>query len=107
MFDISDGIWKGVFAVARVTARHLRRKPRPVNATLRPGAETPGWNILAAAARPYLKKRGEKVLLARWLGLDASRVTEYFVKNSAMPDAERTLMIIQWLAMRRAGRSPG
>jgi hypothetical protein len=78
-----------------------------VNATVRPGADTPGWNILAAAIRPYLKKRGEKVLLARWLGLDASRVTEFFCKNSAMPDAERTLMLIQWLAMRRAGRSPG
>jgi hypothetical protein len=47
------------------------------------------------------------VLLARWLGLDASRVTEFFSKNSAMPDAERTLMLVQWLAMRRAGRSPG
>lgn len=107
MFEISEAIWEGAFAVARVTARHLRRKGRPVNATLRPGADTPGWNTLITAIRPYLRKRGQKVLLARWLGLDASRVTEYFGKQSAMPDAERTLMLMQWLALRRAGRTPG
>lgn len=75
--------------------------------TLRPGPGTPMWSALVEAIRPYLAKRGERARLARLLGLDAARIHEYFVKNSAMPDAERTLLLIQWLALRRAGRPPG
>lgn len=104
--DMAEALWEAAFAAVRVSARTLRRQSRRGNTTLRPGTETPSWNALADAIRPYLQKPGEKVLLARWLGLDASRVTEFFVKQSAMPDAERTLMLIRWLAARRAGRRP-
>jgi hypothetical protein len=65
------------------------------------------WNALAAAVRPYLHRRGEKAQLARLILTHRGRVHAYFVRGTAMPDAERTLLLLQWLALRRAGRSPG
>lgn len=80
-------------AAVEVT-RHLRKRslprPRPRGATLRPGVETPLWLALVALTEPQLRKHGAKALLARELAVDRSRVTEFFVKKSAMPDAERS-----------------
>jgi hypothetical protein len=67
-------------------------------ATLRPGADTPLWQALAAAVRPHLRRRGTRALLARELGLHPSRVTEFFMRGTAMPDAERTLLVLLWLS---------
>ncbi len=79
---------------------HARtRKKR--GGTLRPGYDTPLWQALAAAVRPHLAKRGTRALLARELGVHVSRITEYFVKGTAMPDAERALILMLWLARRR------
>lgn len=69
---------------------------------MRPGADTPAWLALAAQVRPLLAKRGAKTLLGRELGLHCSRITEFFFRETAMPDAERTLLLLSWLR-----RQPG
>lgn len=91
-------------AEARASVR-LRWMPRnPGGATLRPGRETPLWNRLVTQIRPFLKRRGEKAQLARLLGLHRQAVNEYFASRSRMPDAERTLLLLEWLAARRRNR---
>lgn len=69
--------------------------------TLRPGSETPLWSALVAAVRPRLQRRGARALLARELGLHPSRITEFFLKQHAMPDAERALTLLLWLAQQQ------
>jgi hypothetical protein len=95
-----DGAVEALEAVAVVLAREARKrlkpKPRSRGATLRPGLETPLWNALIAQVRPRLRKRGAKVLLARDLALAPARVSE-FVAGTAMPDAERALLLLLWL----------
>lgn len=96
---------------ATVLARELRRrfksKPRSRGATLRPGVETPLWLALANAAAPHLKSYGAKSRLARVLGVDPSRMHEFFAARTAMPDAERTLFLLLWLEQQRLGRDKG
>jgi hypothetical protein len=100
----------GIAAVIELAARELAkearkrvdaRKPRSRRgATLRPSAETPLWNAIAAAVKPHLKRRGDRANLARELDLHRARVGEYFDRNTAMPDAERTLQLLIWLGHR-------
>ena len=80
---------------------------RKIGATIRPGKDTPLWNRVVADVRPLLKKRGEKAQLARLLGLQRQAVNEYFVSSRRMPDAERTLLLLEWLQLRQAGKKPG
>ena len=98
-------------AVARESARRMKRvyleRTRPrVGATLRPGPHTPLWNALVACARSHLRRRGEKALLARLLGVPRQRVHDYLVGRGRMPDAERTLLLMGWIAARRGGIKP-
>ena len=74
--------------------------------TLRPGPETPLWNELRGQLRLHLKKRGEQVRLARVLGLPRQRVNDFVTGGGKMPDAERTLQLLTWLAAARQGRRP-
>lgn len=103
---------RGVLALAEAIdfvaielIRELRKRnqpaPRSRGATLRPGVETPLWNALAESVVPFLRERGAKALLAHELAVDRSRITQYFVKRTAMPDAERTMELLVWLARRR------
>jgi hypothetical protein len=79
------------------------RKPKSGRgATLRPSLETPLWNALVTMVQPNLKKRGQRALLARELGLHRARIGEYFGRKSAMPDAERTLELLIWLGRQAA-----
>ena len=78
----------------------------PGGATLRPGPATPLWNNLAAEIRPLLKRRGEKAQLARLLGMHRQAITDFFSSGSRMPDAERTLLLQEWLRARRSGKRP-
>jgi hypothetical protein len=90
--------------LAAIKAVHLARpapRRRARGQTLRPGAETPLWNALVAEVTPFLKAYGARALLARELGVHGSRVTEFFVRRKAMPDAERTLELIAWLGRQR------
>lgn len=100
-----DALIEPLAEAAVFLAQEMRKKerltPRGRGATLRPGLETPLWNALRAAAIPLLKQRGRKALLARELALDPSRMTDFFVKKRAMPDAERTLELLCWLGRQR------
>ena len=69
---------------------------------MRPGLDTPLWQAVVRAVRPHLRERGAKALLARELGVHRARVGEFFIKETAMPDAERTLLLLTWLARRLA-----
>ena len=83
---------------ARQKKRHRRR--RRVGATLRPGRGTPLWNELRKPVRIATSKRGEQAKLARVLGLPRQRVNSYLTSGRQMPDAERTLLMVGWLAAR-------
>ena len=93
-------------ALAKEWKRRRKPAPRPRGATLRPGVETPLWNALAEAVAPLIREHGAKALLARELAVDPSRVTEYFVTRTAMPDGERTLELLAWLSRRRRVQAP-
>jgi len=88
-------------AKRRVARRRVRR-----GSTLRPGTTTPLWNEVIAATRPFLRRRGEKANLGRFLGVPRQRINDYFVGRTAYPDAERLLLLLQWLAARMAGKNP-
>ena len=76
-----------------------RRKPRTGRGgTLRPSMETPLWNAVVTIVRPRLRRRGARALLARELGVHRARIGEYFGRQTAMPDAERTLRLLIWLS---------
>jgi len=93
---------------ARESARRRlsRRRINVGGATIRPGADTPLWNKLVDDVRPLLKVRGEKAQLARLLGVQRQAVNEYFVSRRRMPDAERVLLLQEWLRVRRSGKRP-
>lgn len=91
---------------AQASVRRSLAYRRKSGGTIRPGRDTPLWNRLRADVRPLLKQRGEKAQLARLLGLHRQAVNEYFASGSRMPDAERTLLLLEWLRVRRAGKKP-
>lgn len=103
----------GGLAVENAQRAAQRRKDarRPhKGATLRPGDDTPLWSAVVEKIRPYLRVRGAKANLARVLEVPRQRVHDYFVAGTQMPDAERMLHILLWLAAREtdgpAGKSP-
>ena len=108
VLEMTDLVGEAAVTLARIARRHLKpRAPRPRNATLRPGVDTPRWLALVAAVRPHLRRRGEQAKLARVLGVDPARVHEFFISRTAAPDAERTLLLLQWVKAKRAGRTFG
>jgi hypothetical protein len=85
---------KAAMATARVAKKTRQlRKPRKGGATLRPGTHTPLWNELATACSRHLSKRGDKVRLARILGIPRQRLHQLLVAKTACADAERTLQL--------------
>ena len=104
---LAEGLSDIAAESARRIGRHLREQTRVrVGATLRPGSSTPLWNALVASLRPWLQRRGEKALLARLLGVPRQRVHDFLVGRGRMPDAERTLLMLEWLAARQRGLKP-
>ena len=94
-------------AVKQMRTAGRRKKPdrRPGRfTTLRPGPDTPVWNQLVKHAVPYLRKRGDKVKLARLLGVSRQRLHQLLVSRSACADAERTLLLVAWVHARRSGQ---
>ncbi len=77
------------------------RRPRR-GSTLRPGDDTPLWSAVVTQARPHLRVRGAKANLARVLEVPRQRVHDYFVSGTQMPDAERMIHILLWLAARES-----
>lgn len=101
---LADALEFVAVELMREWRKRNRPAPRPRGATLRPGGQTPLWNALVAAVAPLLRRRGAKTLLARELALDPSRITEYFVTRTAMPDAERTMELLIWLGRWQRGQ---
>lgn len=86
-------------------ARHKMRSRRWQSYhTVRPGAGTPLWNLLARELSQELKPYGTKVALARYLGVPRQRLNDFLTGGNRMPDAELTLRLLHWLAEKRAGR---
>ncbi len=92
--------------LAREASRSIRQDWRSRNRwrrydqTLRPGIYTPLWNALAAEVDRLLIRHGTKAELGRYLGVPRQRVHDYLKARSAMPDAERVLRLVAWVAAR-------
>lgn len=84
--------------------KHTRQRRTASYSTVRPGAATPLWNLLAEQLRTELRPVGTKVRLARYLGVPKQRLNDFLTGRSRMPDAELTLRMLHWLAEKRAGR---
>lgn len=104
--EVLFGIAEALGIAARELALHTvirdatrRMRPRR-GATVRPGADTPLWIALVTSVKPHLSRRGARALLARELGVHRARIGEYFDRRSAMPDAERALELLLWVARR-------
>jgi hypothetical protein len=97
-------------AAAEATARAVKRTRAQAREsrgeTLHPGPETPLWNELASALRNQKWAYGEKANLARVLGVPRQRINDFIIDGKRMPDAERTLLLLHWLAARRQGIRP-
>ena len=95
-----------VDVAVRAASEALKKKLRPPRRrgrTLRPGLDTPMWNVLADATLAKFRRRGERARLARVLRLPRQRVTEMLRNRRHLPDAERTLMLLVWLHARNSG----
>ena len=103
-----EAVLGAISDIARTSARKRMsaRRRNAGGATIRPGADTPLWNQIVTAVRPLLKRRGEKAQLARLLGVQRQAVNEYFVSRRRMPDAERVLLLQEWLRVRKSGKRP-
>lgn len=109
--NILDPVVAGLDAAAAATERLMRKNARRARAqqgyeALRPGSSTPLWNELADACVHQLQRRGDKVRLARLLGISRQRLHLLLVARTACPDAERALQLALWLRARRAGQEP-
>lgn len=89
---------------ARRAAGKLKRRPPKRGLTLQPGPDTPLWNELVRQVAPLLRKRGSKIHLARILGIPKQRLHVCLKARTGALDAERTLLLLAWLAARRSGR---
>jgi hypothetical protein len=95
--DLAEALITAGEALTQAAQEKFKRAPVPRGATLRPGMDTPLWLGLTRLVRPLLRAYGAKALLARELGVNRSRITVYFITRSGMPDAERTLRLLEWL----------
>jgi len=92
---------------AEATARALKKAAAKMNGrrgeALHPGPDTPLWNELSLVLRNQKWAYGEKANLARILGVPRQRVDDYIIGRKRLPDAERTLLLLHWLAARQKG----
>lgn len=103
-----EALFEGASEMAKHTSQAFRiehrRRTRHGGGTLRPGPETPLWNVLRAQLRPHLRTYGSQVNLGRVLGLPRQRINAFVTGGGQMPDAERTLQLLCWLIAVRRGR---
>lgn len=93
----------GLRALAEARAKTPERRAKRF-VTLQPGTDTPMWNQLVKSAAPFFRRRGDKVKLARLLGISRQRLHQLLVAKTACADAERTLLLLAWINARRGGR---
>jgi len=89
--------------VRRAAGKYKRRPPKR-GLTLQVGIDTPLWNELVRQVVPLLRKRGSKVHLARILGVPRQRLQVCLKARRATLDAERTLLLLAWLAAQHRGK---
>ena len=101
---VSGFLAETVALAARSAQRQIRRATLPRRGrTLRPGVNTPLWNELVLALRQKLIRYGDKARLARYLGLPRQRLDDFLTGRRALPDAERTLLLLSWLEAKNRG----
>ena len=98
--------WEMARQAPRAFRIEMKRRTRRGGGTLRPGRETPFWNELRRQLRPQLRRYGDQAKLGRLLGLPRQRVNAFLTGGEEMPDAERTLQLLWWLAAVRQKRPP-
>lgn len=91
-------------AASRRIHHALRQRRKAGYQTLKPGYNTPFWNVCATLIERELKPYGSKARLARYLGLPRQRLQDYLKGRSRLPDAELTLRLLHWLAAKRNGK---
>lgn len=101
MLLLLEAAVQGVRKAARTGRRVETRRRR--GQTLEPGPGTPLWNELVKQALPELHKRGSQAQLARLLGVSRQRVHGCLKSRKACLDAERTLLLLCWVAKRQQG----
>ena len=106
--EMLDSVMESLIGVARETllqtARLAHRRSGKAGEGLKPGADTPLWNELRRRIANQLGKRGEGARLARFLGVSRQRLHLMIKANSAMPDAERVLLLLAWIIARDQGK---
>jgi len=104
LLAVSGAIVDVAEIAARSAQRQIRRKLNPCRGqTLRPGIDTPLWNALMLTLKSSVAKRGAKVKLGRYLGLPRQRIDDFLNRRSALPDAERTLLLLHWIDAHNRG----
>jgi hypothetical protein len=99
---VTDALITAAESMAADPRKALRLSRRGARGdTLKPGLQTLLWNSLVAQVRPHLKIHGESAKLARLLGLHRQAIHSYFTAGTRMPDAERTLQLLAWLATKK------
>ena len=99
---VLDLLKEGAVAASEAARRKLvRPRSQRRGQSSRSGDDTPLWNILVKAIKAECNKRGDKAQLARSIGLPRQRLNDFLHRAGAQPDAERALMMLQWLASRR------
>jgi len=102
--EIIDSLREAAAESARRTAALRKRRAPKRGLTLQPGPDTPLWNELVRQVAPQLRRRGSKVHLARILGIPKQRLHVCLKARTGALDAERTLLLLAWLAARRSGQ---
>jgi hypothetical protein len=102
--EIIDWLVAAASESARRAAGKLRRRAPKRGLALLPGPDTPLWNELVRQVVPLLRKRGSKIQLARILGISKQRLHICLKSKTGALDAERTMLLLAWLAARRSGR---
>ena len=105
MLEMAGLLELAALGAARTIKRQMsgKKSRKRKGCVLKTGADTPLWNELLSSLRAIKWKHGEKAILGRILGVPRQRVNDYIVSGRAMPDAERTLLLLTWLAARRRG----
>lgn len=104
--ELALALFEAAAASARAAARRMRppQTRRRIGQTLRPGPVTPLWNELVKQVQPRLRRRGDKVKLARLLGLPRQRIHDALKAGTSCLDAERTLLLLCWVARQMQNR---
>ena len=93
---------EALFAAAEKIPDVIKTRRKKGRATMRPGAETPLWNIVIDETKKEFRKRGAKASLARRLGIPRQRVNDFLHARSRLPNAETTLRLVSWICEQRS-----